>query len=940
MKALRLIWHLIKWGASSVGHLALWTVWLVLSTALVVQIVIACSHELKIPSLIVKSFEDRLALAGLHAMFDTASFDPSGHVLIENLRLSSDRFEEPLVVCQSLFVKLDVLSLLIGSIEPESIRGRGLTFYVPSMFSPSGRSEPVLGDLGISLRPADKEFYIEELVGRAGALAVTCHGSLRLFHSRRGTPRDSREIVSAAVDRYIRSARQLVLWQAKLTAFEDPMLTVVLTPDEYHMARAAVTFSTRSADLTQETLGQPSFKQAIRVSKLRVQTSLPLILAPQARVQALATAEAIQIGDGTEVTNPAVRLTGILRAEPLGFETRELVSSLGRVTTRGIDLPHISVALEPQAWPQLTADLSGLVADQPWSVQVDGNPLLGAGHVSAKGKISSALLSLVGKKIGRNLNELLVLEAPATLVADARFEEGWKLATARGHGEVGKVLARGVSIDHASADLSFSGTALRVTDVLLAQGENLARGSYTMDTKSLAYRFLLTGHLRPVDISGWFHDWWPRFWSSFDFSAAAPEADVEVQGRWREPYLTTVMIFADCVNPIVRSVPFDRVRTTLFIRPDFYDGIEFLVTRGSGQARGRFTRSVDLEQHDFRWMDFQADSTLEIQETARLFGPVGVDLVEPFRFGKPPALALSGRLDGEASPNGVHQKVNIDVASTGSFNFFGFPVADLNCHATVQDRDIAVTGLRVHFAEGEARGTAHVSGRGDERQLTFDATLHGASLGQAIRTLEEFGAKRRGEKPPEVSRFQQRIATGKLDLNASANGLYKNPYSFVGSGTAELRGTEFAEINLLGGLSEAVRGNSLLGFTSWRLDTAQTSFSIEREKLVLPDLHITGPTAKLDAHGSYALDSKAISFNAKFYPYEQGKTLLASAVGFVLTPVSAALELRLAGTLDQPKWYFAYGPTSLFRKLAGSEEKTEPEPAPKPASAPPLLLRP
>lgn len=939
MKVLRSLWMALQWCASCVGHVVLWSVWLVLATVLVIQIVIACSHELRVPSLLIKSFEHRLALAGLHATFDSASFDPSGHVLIERLRLFSDTFEEPLVTCESLFIKLDPWSLTIGSIEGQSFRGRGLNLYVPPMFSPSGRSEPVLSDLDFAVQPDGQEISLEKLVGRAGPLALVVHGGLRLPRNRTGAPRSSREVVAETVTRYIQAARQLALWQAKLAAFENPSLAVELTPDDYRIARATIVFTTTHADFTRETLGLPSLKQPVHVSHIRLQSALPLVLSPQIGLQALASAETIQVGDDSEASHLAAKLSGILQLNPLRFQTRELVGSLDRVASHGIEVPCLSLSVDPRAWPQLTVDLSAALADQAWGFGAEIDPSNGGGRISARGAISSALLTLAEKKVGQNLHDLVDPEAPAPLAVQAELGPDWKPKAVRGHFEVGKVTARGVSIDRASGDLQYVGTDFRATDVILAQGKNLATGTYTMDTKSLDYRFLLTGHLRPVDISGWFHDWWPRFWSSFDFSTAAPEADVDVQGRWRAPHLTTVFVFADCLSPIIRTVPFDRVRTSLFIRPDFYHGIEFLVTRGVGQARGHFTRSVDLDLHGFRRMDFAADSTLDVQETARLFGAAGIDLVDPFRFEKAPTLKLSGWLEGEASPHGEHQKVDIDVASQGGFNFFGFPVNDLNCRATVHDHEITVSALHLRFAEGEAQGSAQVSGRGNERKLAFDASLEGASLGEAIRLLEEFGAKRKGEKPPEVSRFQQRVASGKINLRASAAGLYKDPYSFVGGGNAELTGAELAEINMLGALSEALRGSSLLGFTSWRLDTAQTSFSLDHNKLSLPDLHITGPTARLDAHGAYALDSKLINFNAKFYPFEQGKTLLANAVGFFLAPVSAALELHLAGNLAQPTWYFAYGPTSLLRKLAGADQKTEPGSSGKSPQTPPLLLR-
>ena len=503
---------------------------------------------------------------------------------------------------------------------------------------------------------------------------------------------------------------------------------------------------------------------------------------------------------------------------------------------------------------------------------------------------------------------------------------------------VGAVLVRTVSLDAARADFHFDGETLAVTDILLAQGDSLARGSYTMNAKTLDFRFLLAGALRPAGISGWFQDWWPRFWENFDFSGGVPRADVDVRGRWRDPLSASVYVGVDAPKPVVRDVSFERVRTSLFIRPDFYDSLELIADRSEGQARGRFTRIHTRDQPGFRWMDFEVKSNLNLHEGARLFGKAGLEIVEPFAFEVPPLLTIKGEMDGPASVSGPHERIDIDVQSTGSFAFFGFPLSDLTCTALVRDDTIELPSIRVGFAQGLTEGHATVSGEAENRQLSLSADLKGAKLGDAIRLLEEFGAQRSGEKPSPQSRFQQRIAPGTLDLHVTATGLYKDPYSYVGSGHAEIRGAEFAQINLLGALSQALRGNSVLGFTSWSLDTATTRFSIEKQRLVFSDVQITGPSAKLEAHGYYAMDQRAMNFSSKFYPFEQGKTLLASAVDLVLTPVSAALELKLSGALDNPKWYFSYGPTGLLRKLAGTSDQAAP-PAPAETKAPPMLLR-
>ena len=67
-------------------------------------------------------------------------------------------------------------------------------------------------------------------------------------------------------------------------------------------------------------------------------------------------------------------------------------------------------------------------------------------------------------------------------------------------------------------------------------------------------------------------------------------------------------------------------------------------------------------------------------------------------------------------------------------------------------------------------------------------------------------------------------------------------------------------------------------------------------------MKVTGPSAVIDGRGRYTYETRALDFNAKFKPYDQPGSLLAAAVGLVMNPLTSILELRLTGTLGDPKW--------------------------------------
>src|SRR5437764_10545556 len=59
-----------------------------------------------------------------------------------------------------------------------------------------------------------------------------------------------------------------------------------------------------------------------------------------------------------------------------------------------------------------------------------------------------------------------------------------------------------------------------------------------------------------------------------DWSSDVCSSDlVDVRGFWRDGRQSTVFVFADAPELVVRGAAFDQVRTRLFIRHGFYEGL-------------------------------------------------------------------------------------------------------------------------------------------------------------------------------------------------------------------------------------------------------------------------------------------------------------------------------------------------------------------------------
>lgn len=918
MKLLRACWLFGKWCADCLRDIALVFLWLVLGAVLLVQLSVIANHQLPMPGWMLRKIEARLNTAGLKIQIGHASIDTTGRLNLEDLKFTPLTFDSPLATVENLRVRLQPVALLGGEIKPLYIRVKGLSLLLPAMFSTSGQSEAVISDFNFAFKPSAEKFVPDQVSGRIGNLTFDLHGTLdrplELF-SQPGQPAKFAGFNPAFLGRYVDHARTLSRLSLELASLDHPHLSFELLP--IGTARLTLTSRKLEADLARL---NPKAGQ-IKAENVRLFTSFPLgKTLPKTLAFQISCAHATT-NTGGEINNALCRLTLKLPAnnEPLSFANAILTASAASL--HSITLRHTLAEVNSTGPDHLAAEFSTETLGAKWQAQVQADTANGRADIRLRGALTNDIIRQVAPKLGIEADVLLKLSEPAPIDFKIDLGDNWKFGRAHGHLTSGYLVGYHVPYNAIDGDIDFDGTELLCYNLAARQGENHATGSYWMNVRTNQFRFLLAGQARPLGISGYFESWWSNFWKFFDFPASVPVADVDVAGFWHNPRHTSVFVGADVKRPTMNGVTFDRLRTTMFIRPHFYHALSLKLDQGGRHASGWFTRLVDFHRHgdDLKTIEFDIATNLDLQETARIFGKEGSETVEPFTFGQPPDLHLVGRVDGPASDRGAHRNIQIDLSSTGHFALYNFPLDDLSFKGAIRDDEIVLSDIQVAFASGRANGTARIHGPNTDRRLSFDCTLKGALLGEAITTLESYSARSRGEPPPAQSRFQQQNAQGRLNLDLGAQGLYSDPFSYFGHGHMELTSAQLAQVNLLGSLSNLLSKTPLFRFTALQLKEARCSFVLERDKITFPDLKITGTNAIIDTTGVFQLDKKVVDFTARLYPFGQGRNPLASAAGFLLVPLTNALELKLSGSIDQPHWRFTYGPTNFLYNITGAK---------------------
>ena len=896
---------------------ACWTLWLVLAVILAFQIHILTSSELAVPPPLLREIEARLKASGVRATFGRTSVDPSGRLLVENIVSYLPAYSDPIMTARALYVRFDPWALLLGRFEELEFRVTGVRLLVPAVLSPSGRSEELVRNLDAAFTPTKNLLELSHLTFEVANLRVSASGSVPL------PPAPATDVRPLPVPEFLARnypalARNLTGLAGRLTPLDHPALTVALAPSASGMLIGDFTLNARG-------LAWP--EPALTAGPLQITARFPLradrILRPLVRINA----EAVIV--------PSVPLTARgfgadLRVEfnPADgrFALLSVEATADFLTAAGIRLESPVVRLAPQPLPRVAVELVTTLAGLPLALSGTADLSAQTASIDFAAGFGDAHLDLISARIGRDVRSWIDFPRPVAITAaHADFAAGWRWSRVTARLTIPIINAYRVPLTDGRVALDLTPDRWSAPEAFARIGENYARGSYEHDPATHRYRFLLAGRLRPVEIAGWFSgNWWTEFFTPFVFVDAPPPASVEVAGRWGRNTggESRVIVAAAVTDADIRTARFDYARARLFIRPHYIEALELYGTQGPGSLRGTFARSLDPRTREWLRFDFNAVAdAINLSLAEKIFGQAATEILSPFAFSAPPKLRLSGRLDSANAPGGARQSIDLAGETETEFRFKDFPVDRLAFEAKLRDDDLTVDRLDLGFAGGTATGRARVSGIGPARRVGFDCALKDASLGRAIAVLENFTAKNRGSPPPSANRFLAEQSTVRLNLAASAEGPYDDPYGYHGEGNATLEGSSLGEVRMLGLLSELFR------FTSLRFTAARTNFKIDGHRLLFTDVGVTGANSAITASGSYALDRRILDFKAKVFPFQESNLLLKNLVGAVLTPFSNAFEVKLTGPLDQPAWSFVMGPTNFLRNLA---------PAPGPAQLFPL----
>lgn len=903
---------------------AVWSTWLLLVIVLCFQAYIGAVNELQVPRFLLHAIEDHLAQSGVSVRFGKATFDPTGRILLQRARFRLASFNEPIVTADAIYIRLDPIALLERKFEAKEIRATGANLFIPAMLSASGRAEKLIEDLdaGFSITPRGNEFSVDYLNCRLGGVNVSAHGQINAGTvSRNAAPGPSLPLAEFVSSNYVALSREFSKAEERMAGLDHAVVTAVLTPSD---TRGAIVAAELFADGFHMEGPRPIEAGAIHAS-----CRFPLLGGAPLMTSASGSTDRLSVGDSVAATGIRVWVRGILKMDTLSFEPKQAEVTLATASYDGTVAEAPIARLSPESLSVVDGEVAARLFGRPLSAA--GRVDLGAksADLTFGGSLAPDVIDTLSAETHLAMRRFADLTEPVLLDGRLRVDPGWKLGLVSARVDTRNFTAYGVHFDEARGLVSFDGTHLVAREAVAVSGDNLALGSYEHDFSNRGFRYLLSGRLRPLDISPWFGgDWWTNIFKPFEFPDSPASSVIEVRGHYTQVPDFMVFGYAEAKGAIIRGVPFDTTHVLIYVDPKATHGIDIRVTKDHGSAQGSFTLTTDPDKGGL-WsgLDIAARAEINPLPLGTLLPEEGAEALSAFAFEKFPSIAVDGHFDGPAAGQNPHKALHIDVRSNSRLRIHGVAFDRASFKVDIKDDVVDVGGVDAGFAGGQVTGTSQTTGDGPLKRMRFKAALSGASLGQAAAAAEGYVVSGKPGGSVALETFAKAKSGVRLDLTASAEGRFGDLSSFTGDGTVQVQGSSLGELELLGGLSKVLK------FPELRFTQAKSTFKIEKASLNFPDLSVVGANSMIRAKGTYAIDRRLLDFSVNIYPFMESKSLL-QVFNALSAPISAVLRVRLSGSIDKPAWRLAYSPLNLLREDDSRPAALPKEPVPAPLASP------
>jgi len=450
---------------------------------------------------------------------------------------------------------------------------------------------------------------------------------------------------------------------------------------------------------------------------------------------------------------------------------------------------------------------------------------------------------------------------------------------------------RGVAVDEASGDFSYSNMVWRLPLLIVSRPEGALALADVEDDRTKNFRWHVQGALAPDALR-------PLLAGNHAEKALKPFAftqplylNAEVWGRLDDydslgaagrAALTNFTIHGETVGSVESAFRYTN-RLLEFFQPRLQTGAQKMSADG-----------VAVDFNAWRIYFTNGFSTADPRAVARAIGPKPGEVMEPYRFGVP----CPARVNGYAPLRGSDDADVWFEAEGAPLRWLRLKTPHITGKIHWLGQTLALTNLAAEFCGGTADGFAHFDFH-PKAGADFDFTA-----GVANADVHLLAA----DLSSPTNHLEGRLG-GRFVMTSANSDDWR---TWNGYGEAHLRDGLIWDVPVFGVLSPVL--NAIMpGLGSSRATDASAQFGMTNGVIFSEDLNIRTTTMRLQYNGTVDLQSRVkASVTAQLL---RDTWVVGPLLSTALWPVSKLFEYKISGTLRQPRTEPVYIPKVLLTPL-------------------------
>lgn len=902
--------------------------------------------EIPVPAFATDKLEQLLAEKGLEVDIGKLELDLRGILLFRDVKLNMPGYAEPVAETDLILVDFPPWGVLMKDFGVNQLWISRCHLYCPAVLSPTGKREPVLTDIFTEVLFGDGGAEVSRLLLRFGNLDIMVKGGVNLRNLRekaaRGKDKAAAEPGDPAKD-YAAFCRAMLEARPWVKRFTEPRLTLGLKRNE-GVTRAGLRLYANDFNLGNGVQGE---WLTLRVTAEAEDLEHIQLLEAMAGLRSLTWKEQVSTNDialSAKLPPPSAKpIPHTFHLAGRDFKGWDLTmeSFSGNLNIAELTQPTGSIHLQnDHDW----MNVNGWIDTEKGTADLKVSALWDPAYF-----FKSSLLAKEGKA-----PELSCMEHPRWF-AHVIFDEKYTFKSVDAELEFGKTQLEQLALTSVYARATATPERVDVHHAILSTARYTVSGTFWQQFATSRYRFVLSGHVDPMDISFIIdEDWWDQLWSSFTFHSEMPYADIDIRGIFgagsRDKYFYGSNRLTDFSY---NGVYLDTCTAMLWRRPVQLTIYDLLAKNSDGEMAGILQFNYIPEGKDRKSLAFATAGTLPLEQGSALVGPEAQEITEDFKLSGPPRVHVSGIKYGEDSkqPGDLYLNIHAKLNSTTNYEDFIFDWIDFEAYKTPDH--LRMRDVSFGMAEGTGIAKADVAFVDDTRRdMTLGFSLRdakyliladnvpffnneekagGKDTSAADKTADAKApeVKDTGGKDDKPERGKMNMEGAVVDVDMHTEGTLGEVASFTGYGKLKVKNAYFGQLHLFGGLSRATQSIGLnLGTVDFT--HGHTRFVIGKGFVHFPKIVINGDTAKVEANGNLNMDDSGLDFYLSLYPLGGVKVPVVSQIFSVINPLTDTVEAHLTGTIDEPVWDVQFRPIGMF---TGQKEVENPTGATFPEAA-------